>query len=252
MQCSFLILYPFKHDIASLKIKYFFLLFNELLDRAILTPFCPMSTIKTCWFSAYVIALPNHRSFDLEMRVAPVIGVLGTPQPQVGDAGAAREADRSVHDEELAVRPVVDTTDVVPPQWVVAFDLDSRVFHGLHGLRIHLLCPQLVQQDMHFNPGPSAADEDIGELPPDLALPVDERLKGNRMPCRTDGVEHGGKERVTVRQRGDPVAAQHRRGEQTAQRAEKLVVGDREQVLDLVCDLLLARGQDADDERQQV
>ena len=56
----------------------------------------------------------DHRTFDADHRVAPVILVLRVAQPLVVEADAAGEADASVDDQNLAVRAVVQFLERVP------------------------------------------------------------------------------------------------------------------------------------------
>src|SRR6185503_11784312 len=50
-------------------------------------------------------------ALDADLRVPPVLLVLGVAVPLVGNAGAAREADAAVDDQRLAVGPVVQPPD---------------------------------------------------------------------------------------------------------------------------------------------
>ena len=66
------------------------------------------------------------------MVVAPVIGVVGVAAPFVGDAGAARETDAAIDDEDFSVGAVVEVSPgvkVVPVEGVILLDLGAGFFH---------------------------------------------------------------------------------------------------------------------------
>jgi hypothetical protein len=104
--------------------------------------------------------------------------------------------------------PIVRAPQVVPPQGMVAFDLNSSVLHRLNRIRVHLLCSEPVQQYVNFHPCTGAFNEGVSELHPDLALPVDEGFKRDGVSGRADRIEHGGEEFVPVDVRGDLVPAE--------------------------------------------
>src|SRR5262245_46008833 len=82
--------------------------------------------------------LGDSGPFDAIVRVAPVIPVLRIAGPEVRNADAAGEADPAVHDEQLAVRAVVEASERVPMGTVVALHLDACPFHLLDIARVDL------------------------------------------------------------------------------------------------------------------
>ncbi|MNR03430.1 hypothetical protein D3C85_1193210 [compost metagenome] len=117
--------------------------------------------------------LGHHGAFDLEMRVAPMLGVLGVAGPFRRNAHAAGEADPAVDDQELPVGTVVELAKRVPVHRVIALQGNAGVRHDVqHGV-VHLLASHPVQQDMHLHAGLRAFGQRLRELPANLARPVD-------------------------------------------------------------------------------
>ncbi len=75
--------------------------------------------------------LADYRAFDLEVHVAPMIGILGMAAPLIGDSNTAGEAQVAIDDQHFAMGPVVDPRHRIPAQRVIAHDLDSRLLHAI-------------------------------------------------------------------------------------------------------------------------
>src|SRR5687768_6257961 len=99
---------------------------------------------------------------------------------------------------------------------------------------------------MHFDPRPRPIDQSLRELSSNLSLPVDEGLECDRVASRADGVEHCWEEAVAIDEWSDFVPCDGGWGKQAAHRAKELFVLHREQVLKLVLDTFLMRGEEAD------
>ena len=67
---------------------------------------------------------------DLEVHVAPVLGILGVARPLIRDPDAAGEAQRSIDDQDLAMRAVIQSAERVPAHAVIALDLDPAALHA--------------------------------------------------------------------------------------------------------------------------
>ena len=67
----------------------------------------------------------DDRAAHADVRVAPVLGVLGVAGPLLGDADAADHPDPAVDDQQLAVRAVVQ-----PPQRVGLGRAEARDAHA--------------------------------------------------------------------------------------------------------------------------
>ena len=89
--------------------------------------------------------------------------------PLVGDAHPAGEADASIDDQQLAVSAVVELVECVPARWMVFFDLDSRVAHGIQKAAVDLAATDPVDQDMDVDSLASACSQRIGKPLADLA-----------------------------------------------------------------------------------
>ena len=113
--------------------------------------------------------LRDHRSFGAEVRVAPVRGVLRVSGPFVGDADAAGEADATVDDQQLAVRAVVEPSQLVPARLVEPAHLHARALHLRDLARVHLVAAEPVEQQMHLYACACALGERVGERLADRA-----------------------------------------------------------------------------------
>ena len=180
---------------------------------------------------------------DAEVRVAPVLGALGPAAPLVGDADAAGEADRAVHDQHLAVRAVVQPPQVPPLGLVIAHDLHARTLHRVDAVGVHLRAADPVEQHMHLHARPGALGQRVGKLPADRFGPVDVGLEGDRSLRLPDRLQHGRKDLVAVEQHLDRVAVLHLRAQQGAEGAAELRVVGRVLALHLLLDLLFAGGE---------
>ena len=68
-----------------------------------------------------------HGTFQAHGRVAPMLLVLAVAEPLIRDAVAERVADCTVDDEKLAVRAVIEATQVPPGRTAVFGQLDASI-----------------------------------------------------------------------------------------------------------------------------
>lgn len=181
--------------------------------------------------------LGDGRALDLEMGVAPVVGILAGACPLGRNAHTAGEAGFAVNDQQLAVGAVVHARQVVPVRLVELADLHAGRFHFLQKRVIDLGAAHPVQQHMHLDAGPGAFRQCIGKLAPDIARPVDVGFKGDAALRAPDGLQHGGEDLVPVEQLPGPVAAHQGRAEQGAHGAPELGVLCGVQARQLAVDL---------------
>src|SRR5437660_4289296 len=78
-------------------------------------------------------------SDDAQAGVAPVILVLRVTGPLLGQSEATDVADAAVDDRDLAMIAVVQPAQVANAQRMELADHDSRVFHQLLELVVHLV-----------------------------------------------------------------------------------------------------------------
>ena len=189
------------------------------------------------------LKLRHHRAFDLEMHVAPMVGVLCVAGPLLGHAHTAGEGDAPVHHQQLAVGAVVHAAQVVPVQGAVALHLRAGVLHQVDEFGFHLQAAHPVEQHRHLHASLGALGQCLGQFLADVARPVDVGLEGDGLLRRADGAQHGGEDLVAVLQIEHAVAADDGGAEHHAHLAPVLRVADGVVVLDLAVELLLGRGE---------
>ena len=185
------------------------------------------------------------------MRVAPVVGILSIAEPVIGDAHPAGEPYHAVDNQQLPMRPIVEAAKVVPPEGVIFHHLDACPLHLLEHRIVHPARADPVQQDMDLDPRLGAQGKRRSERLADRAGPVDVGLEGDRPLCRTDGLQHGWEDLVTVAKGRHPVAGHDSRAEKRAHGTNELRVAHSVKVLDLVLDLLLAGREIGDQQHQE-
>ena len=100
--------------------------------------------------------LRHGGTFELEVRIAPVIGILAITRPLVGDPDAAGEADPAVDHQQLAMGTVVHPGQRVPAQRMVLHHLDAGVDHLVDAGLIHLAAADPVENQVDRNSGTRA------------------------------------------------------------------------------------------------
>ena len=115
------------------------------------------------------LKLRHHRAFDLEMHVAPMVGVLCVAGPLLGHADAAGEGRVPIDHQQLAVGAVVHAAEVVPVQRAVALHLRAGVLHGLDQVLVHLDAADPVEQHGHLHARLGALGQCFGQLVADVA-----------------------------------------------------------------------------------
>ncbi len=153
--------------------------------------------------------------------------------PLVGDAHATGEADLAVHDQQLAVRAVVQAAQVVPAQRAVLVHFHAGGLHFLQQRVLHLDAAGPVQHHLDLDPGARTFRQRIGERLADVAGPVDVGFEGDGALRGSDRVQHGREDLVSVLQVGDLVAGGDAGPQHHAHLAPELRVGHRVAVLDL-------------------
>src|SRR6266498_364150 len=191
------------------------------------------------------LKLGDDRAGDLDLRVAPVSGFFGVTEPDVGDSGAAREPDLPVHDEDAAVRSVVDRVEHPGTERMKEFDDASG---GTH--RRDVVAGELgagadrVQKDSNLYSRAGSFAQGVAETAGDLARPEDIRLEVDRALRPCDCGQHGREKRVAVLEQPDPVAFDGRRvRERVSGRKKRLLLLHAEMVREAVVDLLRNRKQ---------
>ena len=138
----------------------------------------------------------------LEVRVAPVLGILRVAGPLVGDADAAGEADAAVDDQQLAVRAVVQAAEVrtsaaggtCGSRRPAAFISSSR--------RLSIFCvPTQSSSTCTLTPARARSASASANSRPIVARPVDVGLEGDRLAAPRIAASIAGKISVAVEQR---------------------------------------------------
>ncbi len=112
-----------------------------------------------------------------------MIGVLRIAAPLVGNADTAGKAGLAIDHQQLAVRPVIKTGNVVPVQRPVLQDFDAGLAHFIDLGIFHLAAAHPVQQHMHPHPGTGALGQRFGKLAADVAGPVNVGFEEDGVLC---------------------------------------------------------------------
>ena len=168
------------------------------------------------------LELRHDRTFDPEVRVAPVIFVLGVAQPLVRHTGTAGEPHQSIHDQQLPMGAMIEVVELVPVEWSIEHDLDAGLPEPRDIITVDLVGAGPVDDDVRAHAGPGPIGERRGELAADRRRPVDVALEGDGTTCRADGREHRGKDLVAVIERRDLVARHEAGAEQAPHGAHEL------------------------------
>ena len=140
----------------------------------------------------------DRRTGDAEVGVAPVVLVFGVAQPLVRDPDATGETHAFVDDHHLAVRSMVELTEMQTPERAEPAHRDTgflelREQRSLDGVR----APRVEEHSNTY-----ALRRAIGqrprEQPADLTLPVHEREEVDGVVRAADRVEHRGEDLVAV------------------------------------------------------
>ena len=169
----------------------------------------------------------HRRPLHAQVGVAPVVPVLAVAGPLLRDAHPAGEADASVHDQDLAVRPVVHLVGAVPAGWPEPGHDDARGPQPLHERPVHLGSAHRVEQDVHLDPRTRPLLQCVDELVGDRSRPVDVGREVDRPLSAPDGVEHGREDAAAVPQDRDGVARRHALAGQRLQQVLELGIRDR-------------------------
>jgi hypothetical protein len=120
--------------------------------------------------------------------------------PLVADAGAAREADATVDDEDAPVIPVVDPRDRQRVERVIAGHMAAGLLHQLPILARHARAADGVEQHVDADARAAALRERVGHVARDVAFLVDEAGERDRRLRVADRGEHRREDLVAVQQ----------------------------------------------------
>jgi hypothetical protein len=134
-----------------------------------------------------------------------VVLILSVAGPFLGVAEAAEVADLSIDDDFLAVVAIVQTTEVLEGDGVELPDLDTRVFHQLLELGVHLVPTGRVDHQPNLDPLASLGCQSLGDLIADVARPPDVGLHVHGFSGRRDVGEHPREVLITVLQQLDGI-----------------------------------------------
>ena len=118
------------------------------------------------------------------------------------------------------------------------FQLHAGLAHQVHGAAMKAVAAQGILKKMHFHAGPSALRQRFGKCIRHFAFSEKEVLEGDRPLRGMDRIEEGGKNLVTIFQRGHFVAFQQGWPKQISHRPHEDIVPDRIARDDFVIDFL--------------
>jgi hypothetical protein len=157
-------------------------------------------------------------------QIPPLPRVPGVAPPFVGHADAAGEGDVLVADEGLAVAAVIGLPELRLVHGPEPLDLGAGRRHAVHQAAVHAERPEGVEDDTDPQAGAGPLGEQLGHLPADGALPVDEGEEVDGRGGRGHRLEHGREDPVAVAQHLDRVALGRRHAEQALEGAPEMQV----------------------------
>ena len=186
--------------------------------------------------------LRHDRAFRAEVRVAPVLGILGVARPDVGDADAAGEAHLAVDDQHLAMRAIVHSGQVIPGGLVKLPHVDARASPSSPAASASsLLLPSQSSSRCTFTPARARSESASANSWPIVPGPVDVALEGDRLLRPADRGEHRREDLVAVQQDFEAIALDDGGTQQHAHRPTELGIPRVVEASDRLLDLLLAR-----------
>src|SRR5688572_25409196 len=105
------------------------------------------------------------------MRITPFLGTRRVAIPLVGDADAPLERDGAVHDEQLAMRAIVEAAEIVPTERAISVQPHTSSGHLVDERLVHLDAAGPVERDGDRDASGGTLREGIGELATGLAGP---------------------------------------------------------------------------------
>src|ERR1700704_6085960 len=127
------------------------------------------------------LELSHERPFDPDLRIPPMIFVLGMSSPFFGKAGRARDRDLAVHDEDAPMRPAICAVDPQGKRGMIISKLAAGFLHHPH-IRI-VEAPtrtDAVEENADFHTRSGALAKSVPELPADLIRMQDVSREVNR------------------------------------------------------------------------
>ena len=150
----------------------------------------------------------------------------------VGNAGAAREGDLTIHDERFSVGAIVEPSQRVPADRVVPRDLTSSCFERLEDFGTNARRTDRVEQNLDAAACFRSLRERFGKNSAYFSSPIDVRLYRDRVSGSLDGREHRWIKGVAVVQQLETVAIEKRTSAGTSDRPNEFRRVDRELVIE--------------------
>src|SRR5688572_27609908 len=111
------------------------------------------------------------------------------------------------------MRAMIDFEEPEPTRWIKAAKLRAGIEQGLQVRLAQLRRPQTIDNDVHFDARASALGQGLNELRTHLTRAPDVLFDGDRLPRLTNGLEHRGKDLVSIEQHSHPVSLHKRRAQ---------------------------------------
>ena len=155
----------------------------------------PLYLVPVVHDAACICATPDPQAIVI---VAPVLRSCALPS-SCRNANAAGEAYGAVNDQQLAVRAIVDAGKVVPAQRPVLAKIDTRLFHCLYRIAVHLLASKPVDQNVDLDACARFRRQRSCETLTDLSGPIDICFEIDRALGAVDRAQHRRKNLVAVK-----------------------------------------------------
>jgi hypothetical protein len=81
--------------------------------------------------------LRHHRTLDLIVALAPMGFVLGVAEPLVAHADATGEADSAIHDQDFAVRAIVQPPQMKPRRRMIELQVAASFASSFQEIGVH-------------------------------------------------------------------------------------------------------------------
>ena len=148
---------------------------------------------------------------DAHRGVAPsgAANLVDAGRPLSADADAARDPDRAVHDEKLAVVARYEPEPPVESRPIEQHDFDAGGAELTEKPAPRAANTDPVEQDAHGDASLGRRGERRGESVADVVGAEDEALQRDRRPRALDERQHRVERRGSVAQQGDAIATRH-------------------------------------------
>ena len=126
-----------------------------------------------------------------------MVDIFGIASPVIGEPNSSGEPETAVDDQHLSVGAVVCLLERPWADWIEPSDLDAGTRQRIDG-RTRELRTEGIEHNADGHTASRRCHQFSRELVADEALLVDEALENDSTLGAPNGVEHGGKDLITV------------------------------------------------------